>query len=132
MNVGYNTDAVLKVINIKTSKCIRYVYIQSGDTYNIKNIPEGRYYLKIAYGKDWRQKIVNGKCVGKFVSNALYKKGEKILDFNKVYTGIKSDGENSYRTYQLPSYSLKLDATDFDENNFQTNSISEDEFNDQE
>lgn len=133
VSVGYNADVALKLINIKTGKSIRYVFIRSGDTYNIKNIPEGRYYLKIAYGKDWRQKVINGKCIGKFTSNALYKKGTEILDFNKIYTGIKSDGENSYRTYQLPSYSLKLDVivTDF-EDKFQTDNISEDEFNDQE
>lgn len=84
--------------------------------------------------EDWRQKVINGICVGKFTSSALYKRGEEILDFNRVYTGIKSEGENSYRTYQLPSYSLKLDVfvTDPDKSSFPTNSISEAEFNEQE
>jgi len=132
ISVGYNTDVVLKLINIVTRKCIRYVYIRGGDIFKIRNIPEGKYYLKIAYGKDWRQKVINGKCIGKFISNALYKKGDEILDFNKVYEGIKTDGDSSYRSYQVSSYSLKLDviATDVSDK-FQTSGISEEEFNDE-
>jgi hypothetical protein len=128
--VGYNTDAAVKLINTKTNNCIRYVYIRSGDTYNIRNIPEGKYYLKIAYGNDWRQKIFSGKCVGKFVLNSLYKKGDEILDFNKVYYGVKKENDRSYNTFQIPSFSLKLDmiATDSSDE-FKTNLISESDFN---
>lgn len=130
ISVGSHTDVALKLISFSTRKCIRYVYIQSDDVYSIRNIPEGKYYLKIAYGKDWRQKIINGKCVGKFVSNALYKKGDEILDFNKVYEGMRTEGDISYRNYQVPSYSLKLDVIDTDfSDEFKTNVISEDEFN---
>lgn len=130
IKVGSNTDAVLKLIGLSAGKCIRYVYIRSRDIYTIRNIPEGKYYLKIAYGKDWRQKIINGKCVGKFVSNALYKKGDEILDFKKVYEGVRKEDGKSFRSYQVPSYSLKLDviATDSSDQ-FKTNVISEDEFN---
>ena len=131
ISVGSHTDVALKLISFSTGKCIRYVFIRSGDVYNIKNIPQGKYYLKIAYGKDWRQKIINGKCVGKFVSNALYKKGDEILDFNKVYEGIQTEDNNSYKSYKVPSYSLKLDVSDTDfSDKFETDIISEDEFND--
>ncbi|MEO6348086.1 MAG: DnaJ domain-containing protein [Aquaticitalea sp.] len=131
VTVGYNTDAVVKLINVRTKKCIRYVYIRSGDTYNVKNIPEGKYYLKIAYGKDWRQKIINQKCVGKFILDHLYKKGNDTLDFNKVFEGTKTKGNQSYNSYQIPSFSLKLDVitTDFSDQ-FKTNEISEEDFND--
>ncbi len=133
VSVGSNTDAVIKLINIQTHKCIRYVYVRRGDVYNIRNIPEGKYYLKIAYGKDWRQKVVDGKCVGKFVTNALYKKGEEILDFNKVYEGIKTEGDNSFESYKVPSYSLKLDVIETDvADQFKTDEISERDFNDEE
>lgn len=132
VRVGYKADVVLKLINIESGKCIRYVYIRGGDIFKIRNIPEGRYYIKIAYGKDWRQKVVNGKCTGKFISNALYKKGNEILDFNKVYEGIRTDGDSSYKSYEISSYSLKLDviATDVSDK-FKTIGISEDEFNDE-
>jgi hypothetical protein len=132
VNVGYNTDVVLKLINLQTNKCIRYVYVRAGDTYNMRNIPEGKYYLKIAYGKDWRQKIVAEKCIGKFISNPLYKKGSEILDFYKIYEGIEIKGGNSYKNYQIPSYSLSLDVISTPlSDQFQTNEISENAFNDE-
>jgi len=122
VSVGSNTDVVLKLCSLLSGKCIRYIYIRSDDTYIIRNIPQGKYYTKIAYGQDWRQKIINGKCIGKFVKNALYKKGDQILDYY-----IKDEGS----TYSVPSYSLSLSVvlTDFDPKIYHTDVISEEEFN---
>ena len=121
INVGSGTDVAIKLMNLETDKCVRYVYINSGTLYKIKNIPEGQYYLKIAYGKNWLSKVVDGQCVGKFIRNPLYEKGEDILNYNLQYT---SDG------YQIPSFSLSLDviSTDID-NSFNSSNISEDAFN---
>jgi hypothetical protein len=131
VSVGSNTDVAIKVVNIKSRKCIRYVYIRSGETYEIKNIPEGKYYLKIAFGKDWMEKTIKGKCIGKFVSNAAFKKGDEILDFNLIYNGIKKEGEDAYKSYQVPSFSLKLDViTNNFLNQFSSTEISENEFQD--
>lgn len=129
--VSANTDAVIKLFNINSRECIRYVYIRSGTTYNIKNILQGKYYTKIAYGSDWREKIVDGRCIGKFIHNALYKKGENILDFKKIYVGVIKKGNRRYTNYQIPSFSLSLDvvAGDFDPDKYNTNEISEDDFN---
>jgi len=130
ISVGSNTDAVVKLIDLETDKCIRYSYIRSDDTYTMRHIPQGKYYVKIAYGKDWRQKITDDKCKGKFIMNALYKKGSEILDFNKIYEGVKTVDGESYRNYSIPSYSLKLEVVDVDtSSHFQTNAISEDDFN---
>ena len=121
VDVGNNTDVAIKVINAKTDVCIRFVYINSNSSFKIKNIPEGIFYLKIAYGKDWYMKNENGKCVGKFTSGALYEKGQDLMDFNVQKT---STGES------IPYFKLKLDVvtTDF-KNAFDTKNISEDEFN---
>jgi hypothetical protein len=40
VHVGGGTDVAIKVMNLETDKCIRYVFINSGSTYKIKNIPE--------------------------------------------------------------------------------------------
>ena len=74
INVGSGTDVVVKLMKkgYYEDECIRIVYVRSGDTYEIKNIPEGRYYLKIAYGKDYRKKIVENICYVKFKKNAQY------------------------------------------------------------
>lgn len=119
--VGSGTDVVIKLINVNTEKCIRYVYINSQTSYRITNIPEGRYYLKIAYGRNWLSTTKNGKCIGKFIRNSLYEKGTDILDYY-----IKIDA-NSRR---IPSFKLQLDVIqNQSQNAFTSSNISEFEFN---
>jgi hypothetical protein len=121
VHVGGGTDVAIKVMNLHTDKCIRYVFINSGSTYKIRNIPEGTFYLKIAYGKDWFSKVENGQCVGKFLRNPMYEKGDDIMDFNLQHT---SDG------YNIPSFQLKLDVIATNTmNTFNSQDISESEFN---
>lgn len=121
VTVGGGTDVAIKIMNSSTEKCVRYVFINSGSTLKIRNIPEGKYYLKIAYGKNWFSKVENGQCVGKFIRNALYEKGTDIMDFNLKYT----EGG-----YSIPSFQLDLDVIASDiENSFNSNNISENEFN---
>lgn len=112
---------VVKLMNRKTDQCIRYVFVRSLDTYRVKNIPEGIYYLKIAYGRNWRQKQIDGKLVGKFLSNALYKIGSEDLDYNILY---------HTNSYQIPSYQVSLDVINvFTPDRFETEAITEEEFN---
>lgn len=121
VHVGGGTDVVIKVMNVDTEECIRYVFINSGSTYKIRNIPEGKYYLKIAYGKNWFSKIEGGQCIGKFIRNPLYEKGDDIMDFNLDYT---SDG------YSIPSFQLKLDVISTNTmSSFSSKNISESDFN---
>jgi curved DNA-binding protein CbpA len=119
--VGGGTDVAVKIMNLNTEKCIRYVFINSGSTYEVKNIPEGKYYLKIAYGRNWVSKVVSGQCIGKFIRNPMYEKGEDILDFNLQHYS---------KGYRVPSFKLSLDviATDIT-NSFNSENISEDSFN---
>ncbi len=105
VEVGKNTEVVVKLVKMgKTAKddeTIRIVYINSNQTQFIRNIPEGEYYCVIAYGKEWRESpSKNGKKQGTFTKNALYEKGQDILDFNTIKT---DEGIN------VPSYSLSLD-----------------------
>lgn len=97
------------------------MYINSGTTYSINNIPEGKYYLKIAYGKNWISKVEDGRCVGKFLTNPLYEKGDDILDYNIQYTATG---------YSVPSYNLQLDVISTNMyNSFNSSNISEESFN---
>ncbi len=99
-------------MNLQTNKCIRYVFINSGSNYKIRNIPEGKYYLKIAYGKEWFSKVENEHCIGKFLRNPLYEKGDDIMDF---------DLQKASYGYNVSSYQLKLDVI--------SSPTSEEEFN---
>jgi hypothetical protein len=112
--VGSNTDVVVKLMSYKNNTCIRYIYIKSGDTYSIRNIPQGKYYLKIAYGREWRQRELQGKIIGRFTKNALYEIGEDVLDYNIIYGSQTIEGD------VISSSPI---------NSFDTKDISEDEFN---
>jgi len=126
-NEGSETEAVVKLIRIDTPSgngeevTYRIAFIKAGDNHDMKNIPKGKYYLKIAYGQDWKETNIDGKCTGKFTKNPQYEKGDDIVDFSPVRT---SDG------VELPSYELSLDVEHNGGNGLSTDDISEDEFND--
>ncbi len=121
VSVGEGTDVALKLMNAKTDECVRFVYVNSGTSYKIKNIPEGKYYVKIAYGKNWYSKIEKEQYHGKFLVNPLYKKGNDILNFNIHHT---------LNGYEIPSFQLDLDITySSSYNSYDSNNISELEFN---
>jgi curved DNA-binding protein CbpA len=121
VEVGSGTDVSIKVMDVEKNKCVRFVFVNSGTTYRISKIPEGKYYLKIAYGKDWLSKIENKQCIGKFIRNPIYEKGEEILDYNRQHT---NDG------YNIPSFSLRLDVISSNSSSsFTSNKISESDFN---
>jgi hypothetical protein len=126
ISTDYSTEAAVKLINSETDKCIRYVFLNRLSLYLITDIPEGIYYLKIAYGSDWGVKKGGAKCEGKFTKNQIFKKSNQLLNFNLIHTkkGTKS---HSY------SLSLGVSNQDTDESSksdgsFNTNHISEDEF----
>jgi len=121
VKVGSGTDIVIKLMRESDSLCIRYVFVNSGATYKIKNIPEGFYFLKIAYGRNWFSKSQNGYCFGKFLRNSFYKLGEDRLDF---FIKNESDG------YRVPSFRLELDVVSMNSiETFASKEISQEEFN---
>lgn len=121
VNVGVGTDVVIKLMNKETNKCIRYVFINSNTIYDIRNLPEGIYYLKIAYGKNWVSKVENGKCIGKFLSNPTYEEGSDEMDFNI---------QRTYEGKSIPSFELSLDVVSTNSfDSFSSQNISEAAFN---
>ncbi|MEB3344834.1 SH3 domain-containing protein [Aquimarina gracilis] len=127
IKVGKNTECVVKLYKMgKTEnddELVRITYINKSTTQFIRNIPQGEYYLKIAYGFEWKEKVINGKRVGTFTKNALYEKGTQILDFNTVKTS---------KGISVPSYNLSLDLRPSGSGGYQTNgeeNISPEQFN---
>jgi hypothetical protein len=121
VEVGGGTDVAIKIMSRRTNKCIRYFFINSLSTFTTNGIPEGTYYLKIAYGKQWMMNNEGGNCKGKFLRNPKYEIGEETLDYNIKY----------YETYNdIPSYELKLDVISTGiMNSFRSDEISEEQFN---
>lgn len=121
VNVGGDADVVLKLINNSSDECIRYVYISTGDTYFIRNIPAGVYYIKIAFGKDWAESKQLSNCTAKFLIDNVYQIGNDLFDFNPV---------KNYNGIQIPSYELILKTYSSNRaNEFNAENISEEEFN---
>lgn len=129
VNVGSNTDVVIKLMKISSNGnddiCSRIIFIRGNETYYLKNVPEGIYYLKIAYGRDWRQKIVDNQCYGKFMRNAQYEIGKNKLNFNIIH---KPNGVS------IPYFELSLDIVvkKYDKNrksSFSSKDINEEQFN---
>jgi tetratricopeptide (TPR) repeat protein len=133
INVGSNTDVVVKLMRIDNfvDECIRIVYVRGGESFKIKNIPEGKYYLKIAYGKDYRSKIINNQCYVKFIKNAQYEKGKETLNFYNIREPDSKIGDKIYKNWSIPSFELSLDVALTNSKQFGDDSknISEIEFN---
>ncbi len=133
IHVGKNYDVVVKLMS-NYGNCIRIAYIEAGDDYSMKNIPEGIYYLKIAYGKDFRKYTKDGQCIVKFLRDATYEKGTNTLDYYKQKLPDTYEGGHVYENWNLPSYelSLNIEYTQGSSNGFNTfhsNTISEKDFN---
>jgi DnaJ-domain-containing protein 1 len=50
---GKYQDAVVFVVNKYDGAAIRNHYIRASDKYEIKNLPDGKYFLKVMFGNDW-------------------------------------------------------------------------------
>ena len=115
--MGSGCNVAVKIMDLRTDKCIRYVYVAENTTTTVQEIPQGVYYLKLAYGYDWMEiKTKNGKH-GKFTRNISYERSQETFDFG---------AKNSRKEI---NYRLEINAVDSKlKNNFLTFSINEDEF----
>lgn len=124
-------DLVVKLINLEDNTASRMVYIQKNTSYEIKNIPQGRYIIKEAHGEVWKQKNIDGKCLGIFTDeNALYRQSKNVADFF-----VTKRIEGDYEVTNIPSYELELgvrfvkDEKQRNGSTYHTNKISSSEFN---
>lgn len=118
IEIGKGCDVAIKIVDAVTNKCIRYVFIPENSSANIQMIPQGKYYLKLTYGKDWMEyDNGDGTITGKFTSNVTYDRSVDIFDFGK---------KNSSN---VVNYLLQINVVDSQlQNSFGTVEISEAEF----
>lgn len=118
IEIGKGCDVAIKIMDVATDKCIRYVFVPENSSANIQMIPQGKYYLKLAYGKDWMEfDNGDGTLSAKFTSNVTYDKSTDIFDFGK---------KNSS---SIVNYLLQINVVDSElQNSFGTVEISEAEF----
>jgi hypothetical protein len=130
---GFESDVIVKLMNLN-DVCVRISYIRSGESYSMKNIPLGTYYLKTAYGRDYRQSVENDQCVVKFLRNPIYNKADQLLKFSKNYKGKTIEGNKEITHYEFSYYNLELNlnmktSLMFNKDKLLTSKISEKEFN---
>lgn len=117
INVGEGENVALKIIDLSDDRCIRYIFVSENSSITVSQIPQGKYYLKIAYGYDWMEKMEGDLTHGKFTRSCYYEKSVDIFDFGK---------KNSQQTI---SYILNINVQNGDVNsNFNTKRINETEF----
>ena len=121
------SDCVVKLYN-QNDVCVRIAYLRNGEDFEMKYIPEGNYHLKIAYGNDLRKKNYAGNCYVKFMNNAQYKSGDELLNYYVVHSKKYEYGK-AYDVTSIPSYTLSLSVTTVTGNQFETDNISEADFN---
>ena len=119
ISMGDYGDLYVKLIETVSNRSIRECFIQANTTYSIRNIPEGKYYIKTAFGENPQ---VDENCNFRFKNNSYYKKGENIFDFNKEYTA---------NGVSIPYFLLSLDVevTFTSGSQYDSEQISESEFN---
>lgn len=118
IEIGKGCDVAIKIMDVATDKCIRYVFVPENSSANIQMIPQGKYYLKLAYGKDWMEyDNGDGTLNSKFTSNVTYDRSTDIFDFGR---------KNSSN---VVNYLLQINVVDSElHNSFGTIEISESEF----
>ena len=118
IEIGNGCNVAIKIVDAATDRCIRYVFVPENSSANIQMIPQGKYYLKLAYGKDWMEyDNGDGTITGKFTSNVTYDRSVDIFDFGK---------KNSSN---VVNYLLQINVVDSQlQNSFGTVEISEAEF----
>lgn len=116
ISVGDGVNVALKIVDYATDRCIRYIYAPQNETVTVNEIPQGKYYIKLAYGLDWMTYRTDSGTLGKFTRKTSYKKSH-VFDF-----GIKN-------SRQTANYKLEINLIGGSaENNFPTTEIDESEF----
>jgi hypothetical protein len=115
IKVSSRTEVLVKLVDVKTDSTIRMAFINSSDTYDIKYIPAGKYYIKVAMGKEWVFQD-SSKCAGSFKQIPIYKKIDRKFAFKKKSNGVDD-------------YILELDETTNGNKAIKDAFITEKEFN---
>lgn len=117
IKMGKGCNVAVKIMNLRTDKCIRYVYVAENTTTTVQEIPQGVYYLKLAYGYDWMEKETDEGKQGKFTRNVSYERSQETFDF-----GVKNSREEINYRLDINVVGSKL------KNNFHAIPIDEKEF----
>lgn len=100
-----NYDAIVCLVDVKTEKTIRNEYISAGSTFQMTNIPNGTFYLKLFFGNDWNpfKKIEFTDIIGCFEKDLTFSLYDNKTDWFEMNQQTTSKGIN-YSTYDVTLY----------------------------
>ncbi|MEI6707991.1 MAG: hypothetical protein WCK96_12755 [Methylococcales bacterium] len=111
---GNQTDVIVTLADNFTERVVRNEYIRAGNSFTMKKIPAGTYYLKVVHGNDWNPEIINScGTKGSFETNLHYSKSDNLTTIN--------NNEYSYTTGEITLYTVK-------NGNMKTQSSNDSEF----
>lgn len=110
---GTSSDAIAKLVDVKTNKTIRLTYIQANSDFTLKNIRIGNYILKFSLGNGYIPDT------GKFQSSQSFSRFDETLNYDERREGNRIVWSN---------YSVTLNKVLY--GNARTSSIDEGDFED--
>ncbi len=98
------SDAVVCLVNYQTNETIRNEYIKAGDSYTMRKIPTGVYFLKVYYGNDWNPEKKNFCGInGAFDSNERFSKSDNLGDLIDIKNTNQSYTTGTITLYAVPN-----------------------------
>ena len=115
---GQTLDAIICLTDINTNSTIRNEYIRAGESFILTSIPDGTYYLRTFYGKDWNPDtlVFDNKLKGYFDNDSGFTASDKPKD--RI---VMSQTEKEFTIYSVTLYPVKG-------GNMETRPITPDEF----
>lgn len=114
---GNSTDVIACLVDAYSGRTIRNEYIQAGESFKMTKLPNGTYYLKVFYGKDWNPTKKNA-CG----TNGAFEKDRRfsVSDNSADYLLVEDNGA-SYTYGEVTLYTVA-------NGNMDSRGISEDQF----
>jgi len=100
---GYDSDAIVCLVDYYSEKTIRNEYIRAGTNFEMTNIPNGKYYIKTISGKDWNphKKVMNNQATGCFDTKLSFSQSKNINDLIPM-----NDNGYQYSTAEITLYQV--------------------------
>lgn len=120
---GDYQDAVVLLVRLHDDEVIRNEYIQAGSIYEMRQIPDGTYYLKVILGRDWQEdrKLESSALHGGFNEAEVF----KVFDHPDFYIRMGTDDPvqsiSGFSFYEITLYPVR-------EGNYTGNRVSPEGF----
>lgn len=101
-------DQVVFLTELHSGRIVRHNYIRSGDTLIMDRIPDGTYYVKVFFGRDWdvSNRLNDGNLEGGF---NIYRKFISFTDKEQILRMQRNSQNDSlaFNSFRITLYKVK-------------------------